>query len=55
MDIYNSISPGGDLINANEDIYIVNRDRYSVILVNVYVVAVRVGCEYRPIFVGCSS
>ena len=55
MDIYNSTSPGGDLINTNEDIYIVNRDRYSVIPANVYVVAVRVGCEYRPMFVGCSS
>ena len=55
MDIYNSTSPGGDLTDTTKDIYIVNRDRYSVIPANVYVVAVRVGCEYRPIFVGCSS
>jgi hypothetical protein len=55
MDIYETLTPGGNLTNTNQDIYIINRDRYSVIPANVYVVAVRVGCEYRPIFVGYSS
>ena len=55
IDVYRNTSPGGTLQNTGQDIYIVNRDRYSIIPANVYVVAVRVGCEYRPVFVGCNS
>lgn len=55
IDIYKTMSPGSTLTDTGSDVYIVNRDQNSIIPANVYVVAARVGCEYRAIFVGCSS
>ena len=55
IDIYKTTSPGSTLTDTGSDVYIVNSDQNSIIPANVYVVAARVGCEYRAIFVGCSS
>lgn len=52
MSIYRGASPGVALSDTGEDVYVVSRDG-STISNGAYVVAARVGCEYRPIFVGC--
>ena len=52
MSIYRGVSPGVELTDTLEDVYIISRDG-STISSGAYVVAARVGCEYRPIFVGC--
>ena len=52
MSIYRGTSPEFALTDTGEDVYVVSRDG-STISNGAYVVAARVGCEYRPIFVGC--
>jgi hypothetical protein len=42
-------------LNINGDkIYVTSRDACSI-NIGVHIVAVRIGCEYRPIYVGCPS
>jgi hypothetical protein len=54
MSLYRGASsdPEDPLVDTGEDVYVVSRDG-STISNGAYVVAARVGCEYRPIFVGC--
>jgi hypothetical protein len=42
-------------LNINGDkIYVTSRDACAI-NIGVHIVAVRIGCEYRPIYVGCPS